>query len=114
VRSAGAARSRLQAKAAAKKTEVVMVSEVLQGIIGLAVMLTVPAYFVLQPWAALKLTGGWRRAALAPLILAIPTILWSLYALSHESNLWPITFILFAPCGTIYLTAVLLLRRMAA
>jgi hypothetical protein len=91
-----------------------LVSEAVQGVIGSVVMLTVPAYFVLQPWAALKLTGGWRRAALAPLALAIPALLWSLYALSHDSNLWPITFILFAPFGTGYLIVILLLRRVAA
>jgi len=31
--------------------------------------------------------------------------------LSHQSNLWPITFILFAPFGTAYLVALLILRR---
>jgi hypothetical protein len=88
-----------------------MLGEVVQGIIGSLVMLTVPAYLVLQPWAALKLAGGWRRAALAPLLIAIPAILFSFYALNDGSNLWPITFILFAPFGTIYLIAILLLRR---
>jgi hypothetical protein len=55
-----------------------MVSEAVQGLIGSVVMLTVPAYLVLQAWAALKLTGGWRVGALAPLLLAIPAIMWSL------------------------------------
>jgi hypothetical protein len=88
-----------------------MPSDLAMGVIGSLVMLMVPAYLVLQPWAAIRLRGGWRLAALAPLLLAIPTILWSLYALSHESNLWPITFILFAPFGTVYLLVLLILRR---
>jgi hypothetical protein len=88
-----------------------MPSDLAMGVIGSLVMLVVPAYLVLQPWAAIHLSGGWGLAALAPLLLAIPTILWSLYALSHESNLWPITFILFAPFGAIYLVVLLILRR---
>jgi hypothetical protein len=40
------------------------------------------------------LLGGWRTASLAPLAVAVPTILWSLHALINQSNLWPITFIL--------------------
>jgi hypothetical protein len=79
--------------------------------IGSVVMLMAPAYLVLQPWALLRLKGRWRIAAAAPLLIAIPTALWSLYALSHESNLWPITFILFSPLGTIYLCALLLAHR---
>jgi hypothetical protein len=87
------------------------VTDIALGAIGGLVMLMVPAYLVLQPLALLRLKGGWRIAAAAPLLVAIPTALWSLYALSHESNLWPITFILFSPAGTIYLLALLLARR---
>jgi hypothetical protein len=48
--------------------------EVVLSLFGSAVMLTAPAYLVLQPWIIL----------------------------------WPLTFILFAPVGTIYLVALLL------
>ena len=88
-----------------------MPNDVLLGLLGSIITLTVPAYFLLQPWAAVRLRGGWRIASLAPLLIAIPTALWSLYALSRDSNLWPITFILFAPFGTIYLLMLLLLHR---
>ena len=70
-----------------------------------AVFLAVPAYFVLQPLAAIRLKGGWKVAALAPLLLAIPAALWSLYALSQGSNVWPLVFIFFTPLGTLYLAA---------
>jgi hypothetical protein len=89
-----------------------MPNDLLLGLLGSIVTLTVPAYFVLQPWAAVRLRGGWRIASLAPLLIAIPTAFWSLYALSHASNLWPITFILFAPFGTIYLFVLLLAHRL--
>jgi hypothetical protein len=34
-------------------------------------------------------------------------VLWSPYALSQGSNLWPLVFILFAPLGTLYLAVLL-------
>jgi hypothetical protein len=78
--------------------------------LGGAVMLTVPTYFVLQAWAAFAWTGGWRKAALVPLIAIVPAMLWSLHALSHGSNLWPITVILLAPFGFVYLAILCVLR----
>jgi hypothetical protein len=78
---------------------------------GFAFMVGVPGYFLLQPWLVLRFTGGWRTAALVPLIGAVPTIIWSLYALSQESNLWPLTFILFAPLGSLYLAVLWIAHR---
>jgi len=79
--------------------------------LGSAVMLAAPAYLVLQPFAALRLTGGWRIAALLPVVIAAPLLLWCAYAFVDESNLWPVPFLLFAPFGTAYLGIVLLLHR---
>jgi hypothetical protein len=76
-------------------------------VIGSAAMLAAPAYFILQPWVAAKLTGGWRRAALLPLLPATPLLLWCAYAFADQSNLWPIPFLLFAPFGTFYLVILL-------
>jgi hypothetical protein len=81
-------------------------------LIGFLVMAMVPAYFILQPLALLRLSGRWRTAAAAPLILAIPAAAWSLNALAQESNLWPLVFIFFAPIGTLYLGSILVLRLM--
>ena len=81
--------------------------------VGFAFMCGVPGYLVLQPWAALKFAGGWRKAALVPLIGAVPTILWSLFALSKGSNLWPLMFIFFAPLGSLYLAVLALMRHFA-
>jgi len=83
----------------------------LESLLGLAFMAGVPASFFLPPWALMRFRGGWHVAALVPLIGAVPTILWSLYALSQDSNLWPLTFIFFAPLGTLYLAIVALLRH---
>jgi hypothetical protein len=48
---------------------------------------------------------------LAPLLLSVPIAGWCLYALSQDSNLWPLPFILFAPLGVLYLVIVLVLRK---
>lgn len=82
----------------------------MEALLGFILMMSVPAYFVLQPWALLRFDRGWRIAAAAPLALAIPAALFSLYALSQESNLWPLVFIFFAPIGTLYILILFLIE----
>jgi hypothetical protein len=74
-----------------------------------ALMVGVPGYFVLQAFA-FRFAGGWRSAALAPLIVSVPLLGWCLYALAAGSNIWPLPVIFFAPFGTIYLLIVMGLR----
>ncbi len=81
--------------------------------VGSLVMLAAPAYLVLQVWAAVRLAGGWRSAALAPLAVVVPILFWCSYAFADQSNLWPVPFLLFAPFGAIYLTILLLASRRA-
>jgi len=76
---------------------------------GFLLMGMVPAYFILQPLALARLSGRWRIAAAAPLILAIPAAGWCILAFAEESNLWPLAFIFFAPIGTLYLGTILIL-----
>jgi hypothetical protein len=78
---------------------------------GFVVMLATPVYLLLQVWAPMKVSGGWRSAALAPLLPAIPLLIWCAYALSDESNLWPLPLILFAPFGAGYLVVVVAVGR---
>jgi hypothetical protein len=67
---------------------------------------SVPGYIVLQIVAWRRLDGGWRKAAMLPLILMVPVFAYSLFALFAGSNLWPI-FLLFAcPPGLLYLAGV--------
>jgi hypothetical protein len=80
--------------------------------LGLAVMASVPAYFVIQPMSLAQWSGGWRKAAVAPLLLTVPALLFSLYALSKGSNLWPITLIFAAALGSLYLASLWLARRL--
>jgi hypothetical protein len=82
----------------------------METILGLVVMAGVPAYFVVQPATILRWPGGWRLAALAPLLLTAPALGFSLFALYHGSNLWPLTLIFAAALGSIYLAALRLAR----
>jgi hypothetical protein len=91
-----------------------MMGDLVGTIVGFALVAGVPGYLVLQPWALRRLRGAWRIAAAVPLIGAAATICWSLYALSQDSNLWPLTFILFAPPAAFYLLIVAGLRRLVA
>ncbi|MEP7240036.1 MAG: hypothetical protein ABI697_04040 [Devosia sp.] len=78
---------------------------------GIAIMLGVPAYLLLQAAAPFLLRDApWKVASLLPLLFAVPIILWCLYALGQDSNLWPLPFILFAPLGAAYLAVVLAAR----
>ena len=81
-------------------------------VLGAILMASVPAYFVAQPVALLRWRGAWRTAALAPLLLSVPALAFSLFALSHGSNLWPLALIVAAGIGTLYLAALWLLRSL--
>jgi len=80
----------------------------LDALLGLLTMASVPGYLVLQPWTLRRLVGGWRIAAGAPLLIAVPAALFCLYAFTQQSNLWPLVFILFAPLGCVYLVILVL------
>ena len=80
-------------------------------LLGMIVMLGVPAYFVAQPMVLMRWQGRWRKWALMPLLLVIPAVAYSAFAFADGSNLWPITLIIAAAIGMIYLSVVWLLRR---
>ena len=82
----------------------------MQTILGLIVMAGVPAYFVVQPATIWRWPGGWRLAALVPLLLTAPALCFSLFALYHGSNMWPLALIFAAALGSIYLAALWLAR----
>jgi hypothetical protein len=70
----------------------------------------VPGYFIVQPLALVRWAGGWRKAALAPLVLTVPALVFSLVALGQGSNLWPLALAFTAAIGTLYLGALWLVR----
>jgi hypothetical protein len=69
------------------------------------------AYVPLQIYACSNWHGGWRVAALMPLLLMVPVFIYTTVALVQQSNLWPIVLIFAAPIGTAYLLILLVIRR---
>jgi hypothetical protein len=72
-------------------------------LVGGVIMLFLPAYLILQIWFGYAWPGRWRVAVLVPLFVFVPALLYSLFAFSQGSNLWPIVMIFFAPIGFAYL-----------
>jgi hypothetical protein len=74
-------------------------------LIGLAVMLSLPGYFVLQWYATSRWEGGWRIAAFVPMAIMGALVIHATFAFMAESNLWPLLLILAAPFACLYLLA---------
>jgi hypothetical protein len=68
-------------------------------------------YIFLQTWALIKLRGQRRVFAAVPLLLMIPTIIFSLQLLSQGSNLWPLYLILVSPFACLWLWIAFKLQR---
>jgi hypothetical protein len=83
-------------------------------LVGLLVFASVPTYFIVQAWLVFAWQGGWRIAALVPLMAMTPAVLLSVIALSNGSNLWPLVVILSAPFAMIYLAFVWATHAIAA
>ena len=81
-------------------------------VLGEAIISLTPLYLVLQIWLGLAWRGSWRWVALVPLLGFVPALVIALIGLSHDSNLWPITVIFFAPLGCIYFLIAALARAM--
>lgn len=85
----------------------------MEEVLGLAVMLSLPGYVALQWHAARNWAGGWRIAALAPLLIMAPLVLHAMLAFMAQSNLWPLLVILAAPLACLYLIALTGARAIA-
>lgn len=75
-------------------------------LLGLLVMASVPAYWVLQFRLPRAYAGGWRLATYVPLIAMVPLAAFAAFAFHAGSNLWPLLMILAAPVGLAYLGVV--------
>jgi hypothetical protein len=82
----------------------------LDNLIGGTIIQMLPLYIVLQILFVILWRGRWRWAALAPLVIFVPTLAYSIFALTGGSNLWPLTMIFFGPLGTVYLVGLALAR----
>jgi hypothetical protein len=79
--------------------------------IAYVMMLSVPAYFVLQLWLGYAWTGIWRWVALFPLIFTLLALAWTISAASHGANLAPMPMLLAAPPALLYLLIAWVLHK---
>src|SRR5690606_14363228 len=73
---------------------------------------SVLAYLVLQPLLLWRWRGGWRKLAMLPLVISLPVLLYTLFALAAVSNLWPLVMLFTFPLLCLYLLVVLLVRTL--
>ncbi|HET6632192.1 MAG TPA: hypothetical protein VFG73_05730 [Rhodanobacteraceae bacterium] len=72
--------------------------------------LLVLGYLLLQVLLPMRWSGGWKRAALIPLLVMVPALGVSLLALLAQANLWPLWLIFLSPLMFAYLALLLVLR----
>lgn len=82
-------------------------------LLGLAVVLSLPGYAVLQWYAVHNWSGGWRLAALVPLVIMGLLFIQAAVAFMAQSNLWPLMVILAAPLACLYLIGLAGARALA-
>ena len=80
--------------------------------LGMIVLALIPVYVVLQIWLGFAWHGGWRVAALVPLIVVLPALALTVYATWRGSNVAPIPFIMVSPPSLIYLLVVWVVRQL--
>jgi hypothetical protein len=68
-----------------------------------ALLWAFPVYLVLQGYTAWTWEGGWRLAALAPLLVMVPLVAFAILAAAAQSNLFPLFVIFAAPPAVLYL-----------
>lgn len=73
--------------------------------------LSVPGYPLLQLYAFWTLRGPARLLSALPLSFMLPVYAFCLYALSKDSNLWPLTAIFASPVALIITLAVVIVTR---
>jgi hypothetical protein len=67
-------------------------------------------YLALQPLLIFFWRGGWRIAALVPLVAMVPFGGMTANAIVHGSNLWPLVVMAFMSIALLYLLLLLLVR----
>lgn len=71
---------------------------------------SIPGYLALQVYMLARYRDGWRKAAMVPLVLMVPLLAYTLFALLAGSNLWPLMLIFLTPLAFLYLVGMWLLK----
>jgi hypothetical protein len=112
-----AIRQALQREMVADRTKSTLLDTLWLGLSAILVpvaFLSVPGYPLLQLFTLWKLRGPARLLSALPLALMLPVYAFCLYALTQDSNLWPLYAIFASPVAfVITLTVFLVARRKA-
>jgi hypothetical protein len=84
-------------------------NSILMGFLFLWMQLSL-GYLLAQPAALIYWDGGWRKAAMAPLFLTVPAILYGVAGAIAGSNLWPMPVMMVFGLATFYLCVVWVVR----
>lgn len=76
--------------------------------------LSVPLYWILQIRLLLKWSDGWRKLACIPLLISLPLVIYTLFALFAGSNLWPLMMLFITPVTLLMLLIIMLYKKMHA
>lgn len=88
-------------------------SGVMSFLVGIGMFAMAILYLVLQAVLPRRWQGGWRIAALVPLIGLVAAFGWSLLALADGSNLWPLMLIFYLPLGFLFMGLLVVLKTLA-
>jgi hypothetical protein len=80
------------------------------GLFLMLLTLSIPGYIALQVIAWARWKGGWRWAALVPLVGMGAVFVYTLFALLAGSNLWPLMLLFLSPLACAWLLVAFLAR----
>ena len=75
------------------------------------IFVSVPLYPLLQGWALYRLRGARRLLSAVPLCFMLPTYAFCFYALTKDSNLWPLPAIFLSPVAALMVVGMLIYFR---
>jgi len=92
-----------------------MAGDLWQLVSGLAIRASpfkgVVRYPALRYRSVQQMNGGWRVAAVLPLLVVIPVVVVTIRDLQQGSNLWPLLLIFLAPVLLLYQVVLLVLHK---
>ncbi|HHT0593243.1 TPA: hypothetical protein ACTXXA_002014 [Legionella anisa] len=75
---------------------------------------SIPIYWILQLITLWKWSGTWRKIACIPLFFSIPLLIYTVFALLAESNLWPLMMLFITPVILLVLLIIMIMKKMSA
>ena len=73
---------------------------------------SIPIYWILQLRLLLKWSGRWRTYACIPLLISLPLLAYTVFALFLGSNLWPLMMLFITPVTLLMLFIIMGYKKM--